>query len=195
MTQLSSGYAYQVGPRVSKALLVELQGYFRMRIEEIVRYPTDNAPEFLGLEAPFTEVLLERFYRKGCDLLEDYPERPYAGVLPWDVTAAECWNLFATDPEMNNVGRDPLKYGWRAVAYCLNAEELAIFKKQGFVGSGWLGKRSFGDAFYDLWTDDLPVYISSDAALQAWPYSFQSSLEEIDSHCHGHRVGEIGRGV
>ena len=49
MIQLSSGYAYQVGPRVSEALLVKSQGYFRMRIEEIVRYTMDNAPEFVGL--------------------------------------------------------------------------------------------------------------------------------------------------
>ncbi|MEM7387073.1 MAG: DUF3160 domain-containing protein, partial [Verrucomicrobiota bacterium] len=43
------------------------------------------------------------------------------------------------------------------------------------------GSASCADAFYDLWSDDLPVYISSDAVLHAWHYSFQTCLEEIDA--------------
>ncbi len=178
---LENAYAYQAGLGVPEGLLEGPQRYFRMRMETTVRYTTDNAADYLGLETPFTAALISRFYPEGRDLLVDYPERTYAGEHPWDVTTAAYWDLFATDPAVHNVDQDPEEDGWRAVDYRLNEEEMAIFRREGFVVSERLGTDTFGDAFYDLWTDDLPVFISTDAMLHAWHRSFQSSLEEIDA--------------
>ncbi len=177
---LANAYAYQGGLRVPSELLSGSQHYFRMRVEETVRYTTENADAYLGLDSPFTSALIERFFPQPSDLLSAYPERDDAGDLPWDVTMAEHWDLFDTDPAVNNVGRDPMVDGWRLVDYRLNDRERAIFEKQGFVVSGRLESETFGDAFYDLWIDDMPVFISTDALLQAWHYSFQRTLEEID---------------
>ena len=81
----------------------------------------------------------------------------YQGDLPWDVSTAEFWDLFDTDPAVNE-GRNPMDDGWRVVDYRLNAEEQAIFDKNdenGLVVSERLGTYTFGDTFYDLWTDAL----------------------------------------
>ncbi|MGK0187110.1 MAG: hypothetical protein ACI9R3_002896 [Verrucomicrobiales bacterium] len=188
---LTNAYAYQSGLRVPSELTEGEQRFFRFRTDETYHYTSDNAADYLGLEGIFTSALLERFFDKPVDLLTAYPSRSYLNDLPWDVSTAEFWNMFDTDPAVNNEGRDPMEDGWRAVDYRLNVEERAIFDKNGFVVSERLGTYSFGDAFYDLWTDDLPVYISTDALLQAWHYSFQKCLEEVDEIVMAHELGQI----
>src|SRR5689334_5611629 len=39
---------------------------------------------------------------------------------------------------------------------------------------------SFADVFYRLWKDDLPVFISCDAVLQAWHRTYDAMLEEVE---------------
>ena len=74
----------------------------------------------------------------------------------------------------------------------LDAEELALFQKNGFVVSERVAKwnhHSFGfdfastnpvDYYYKVWTDDLPVFISSDSILDAWHQTFVGMLEEME---------------
>src|SRR5437879_4260462 len=57
---------------------------------------------------------------------------------------------------------------------------MSVFKRNGFVVSERLGMRSFAHAFYRLWKDDLPVFISTDALLQAWHRTYDAMLEEIE---------------
>jgi hypothetical protein len=40
--------------------------------------------------------------------------------------------------------------------------------------------NSFGAVFYNLWRTDLPVFISTDALLQAWHRTFDALLEETE---------------
>ena len=192
---LDNPYAFQGGLRVPAALTGGEQQFFRFRTDQTVSYTTDNAAEYLGFEGTFTTALFDRYFDKPADLLKAYPAREYLGDLPWDVSTAEFWNLFDTDPAVNNVGRDPFKDGWRVVDYRLNADERAILDKNGFVVSERLGTYSFGDAFYDLWTDDLPVYISTDALLQAWHFSFQKCLEETDEIVMAYELESILSGM
>jgi hypothetical protein len=62
----------------------------------------------------------------------------------------------------------------------LNTNEFAIFETNGFVVSGRLGSYSFADSFYKIFTDELPVFFSCDAALHAWHRSYDAILEELE---------------
>jgi Protein of unknown function (DUF3160) len=62
----------------------------------------------------------------------------------------------------------------------LSSPELALFKTNGFVVSERLGANSFAQVFYNLWHNDLPVFISCDAVLQAWHRTYDAILEETE---------------
>ncbi|MBL9128353.1 MAG: DUF3160 domain-containing protein [Verrucomicrobiales bacterium] len=92
------------------------------------------------------------------------------------------------------------KYGdkdWRTWDFRLNDAELALFLRNGFVVSPRLGavnaprtlvtngvnfvvRSTFADVFYRIFNDDMPVFVSADAALHAWHYSFSRMLSEIE---------------
>jgi hypothetical protein len=104
----------------------------------------------------------------------------YLPGLSWDVTAAQFWKEFAAEPSQINVGKTNGQPGYRYADYRLNAEELEVFKKNGFVVSERLRSDSFAGAFYQLWHDDLPVFISCDALLHAWHRTYDAMLEEME---------------
>ena len=66
------------------------------------------------------------------------------------------------------------------VSLPLNTNEFAVFETNGFVVSGRLGSYSFADSFYKVFTADLPVLFSCDAALHAWHRSYGAMLEELE---------------
>jgi hypothetical protein len=65
----------------------------------------------------------------------------------------------------------------------LNQEELALFKRNGFVVSERMGGANFGELFYRIYSRDLPIFISSDALLHAWHRSYDAMLQEIEENC------------
>ncbi|MEZ5329721.1 MAG: DUF3160 domain-containing protein [Verrucomicrobiales bacterium] len=105
---------------------------------------------------------------------------PYLEDLTFDPTQAPFWKEFNTSPEDHNAQLpvdDPER---RLHDFRLNEGELSLFRKNGFVVSERLQRKTFVDMFYDIWTDDLPVFISSDAMLQAWHRTYVSMLEETE---------------
>ena len=58
-----------------------------------------------------------------------------------------------------------------------------MFQTNGFVVSQRLERRSFADVYYDLYTDDLPVFVTADSVLQAWHRSIVTMLAEIEETC------------
>ena len=87
----------------------------------------------------------------------------YAPGLSWDPTTAKYWDLFSPN-----------------AAFQLNATELAMFITNGFVVSRRLGSGSFADLYYRIFKGDLPVFVSTDAILQAWHRSYGNMLEELE---------------
>lgn len=87
----------------------------------------------------------------------------YLPQISFDPTTAEFWNLFNANTNFQ-----------------LNAQEFAVFQTNGFVVSERLGTYSFGDALWNIFKSDLPVYFSADAALQAWHFSYRAMLEELE---------------
>ena len=104
----------------------------------------------------------------------------YLPGISWDPTTAQYWEQFNADPNVVNEGKQEGDPGYRTFDARLNPQELALFKTNGFVVSERLGANSFAEVFYNLWHNDLPVFISCDALLQAWHRTYDAMLEEIE---------------
>ena len=74
-------------------------------------------------------------------------------------------------------------------------QELAVFKKNGFVVSERLGAPSCGEIFTRLWQDDLPVFIATDAILHAWHRSYDMMLAELEETYLFENVRQIIEGM
>jgi len=90
------------------------------------------------------------------------PTNQYLPQITFDPTTAEFWGQFDQG------------------SFHLNTNEFSVFQTNGFVVSERLGTYSFADSFYNIFTHDLPVFFSCDAALHAWHRSYQAMLEEIE---------------
>jgi hypothetical protein len=104
----------------------------------------------------------------------------YLPRISWDPTTASFWGAFNADIDIVNRGKQEGEPGFRTVDYRLNGPELAAFRDKGFVVSERLKGQSFAEVFYKLWQNDLPVFISTDALLQAWHRTYDAMLEEIE---------------
>jgi hypothetical protein len=102
----------------------------------------------------------------------------YLPQITFDPTTAEFWSEFNTDPAVYNATNSP--YYWRYVDYRLNPAEFAVLQTNGFVVSQRMERESFADVYYDIYTEDLPVFVSTDSILHAWHRSFDTMLEEIE---------------
>jgi hypothetical protein len=117
---------------------------------------------------------------------------PFLPQISFDPTAVEFWEQFNLDPAVHNATNptDP-----RLTDFRLNTNEFAIFQTNGFVVSGRLGTYSFPDAFYRIFTDDLPVFFSADAALHAWHRSYLGMLEEVEETFLAPRLQSVLQGM
>ncbi|HLF19465.1 MAG TPA: DUF3160 domain-containing protein, partial [Bacteroidota bacterium] len=62
----------------------------------------------------------------------------------------------------------------------LTTDERALLQKHGFVVSERLSRKSFGDAFVEIFHRDLPVFVSTDAILHAMHMSYDVMLKKIE---------------
>ena len=102
----------------------------------------------------------------------------YLPQISFDPTTAQFWDDF------NNKKN-----------FQLNTEELAIFKRNGFVVSERLGGDNFADLFYRIYSHDLPVFVSADALLHAWHRSYDAILEELEETYLSSSLDEILEGM
>jgi hypothetical protein len=139
-----------------------------------------------------------------------YPGKArYLERLSWDPTTAKFWDKFNLDPNAPGAEvrqRGPHAKMWaqqrqqlaaqqgkpisldKAMMqpaagmydFRLNRDELAHFKRNGFVVSERMGAKSPTDLFYRIYQRDLPVFITSDALLHAWHRSYDAMLEELE---------------
>ncbi len=66
--------------------------------------------------------------------------------------------------------------------YKFTSGEKALLEKHSFVVSDRLKKPDFNAWFYDIYRKDLPVFISSDAILNATHTSFDNILSDLEQH-------------
>lgn len=155
--------------------------------------PAEGGAEVFGYQATFDAALNRIGQLSTDDFARLYPSgAEYLPGLSWDPTTATFWDLFSADPALVNQGKNYGEPGYRSHDYRLNARELELFRRNGFVVSErlafngvapWPGGSipTMGNAFYQLWYNDLPVFISTDALLHAWHRTYQLMLEELET--------------
>lgn len=137
--------------------------------------------EVLGYGDAFAEQLQRIGQISPEEFATIYAPAPnYLPGISWNPTEARFWSEFNADPETVNEGKEPDQPGYRTTDFRLDAAEQAVFTRNGFVVSERLGAPSFAEVFYHLWHNDLPVFISCDALLQAWHRTYDAILEEVE---------------
>jgi hypothetical protein len=122
--------------------------------------------EVFGYDEQFADQLASLGLMSVSAFATNTPQPPYLPQISWDPTTAQFWTNF------NASGRP---YDFR-----LDTNELAVFRTNGFVVSERLGSASFADAYYRIFNDELPVFITADSILQAWHRTYDSMLEELE---------------
>ncbi|KAH7488727.1 uncharacterized protein KRP23_2672 [Phytophthora ramorum] len=84
----------------------------------------------------------------------------------------------------------PLKKN-RRYDFRLEPDEKAKLAGNGIVVSDRMQSKSFGDVYYQLYSDDLPVFVTADSILHAWHRSFDAFLVEIETACLAPTLHEI----
>ncbi len=102
----------------------------------------------------------------------------YLPQISFDPTTAEFWDSFSIDPAVWNATNS--YWNQRHTDFRLNATEFAVFQTNGFVVSQRMERPSFADIYYDIYTSDLPVFVTADSILQAWHRTFVTILAEIE---------------
>lgn len=92
--------------------------------------------------------------------------------------------------QLHSIGsfKDNVDIPWESVlhrdvieaSYELTAYEKALLRSNGFVVSERLRNDSFVGHLSDIWRDDLPLYISTDAILHAVHYYYDTILVQIE---------------
>jgi hypothetical protein len=153
--------------------------------------PEQAAAEPFGYTAAFDEEL----GRIGPITPHQFAQRygaksAYLPRLTWDPTTAQFWDRLQADPK--DVRVNPKKQPWGPpFDFRFNDQELALFRRNGFVVSERLGDRDCAGVFYRIYSRDLPVFISTDAVLHAWHRSYDALLEEIEGAFLVETLGEI----
>lgn len=65
--------------------------------------------------------------------------------------------------------------------YALTEAEINLIRRNGFMVSQRLSRKSFGQAFGEIWHKDLPLFISTDAILHAIHMSYDAILKRIET--------------
>jgi hypothetical protein len=140
----------------------------------------DPGPGIYGFSSAYAKHLHDVAQISLEDFAASFPTENGLLQIDWDPTTARFWTEFNTDPADHNRALPLGDPEQRKFDFRLNAQELALFKKNGFVVTERLGALSFGELLYRLYNDDLPLYLSSDVILQAWHRSYASMLRELE---------------
>jgi hypothetical protein len=156
--------------------------FFQFKNTTTAETPSYNA-QFDGFLNQFEDMAIDEFSERYSPLgssRRSEPVQPYLEKLSFDPTSAPFWSEFNTSPEEHNAALPANETARRQHDFRLSEKELAVYRKNGFVVSERLQRDTFVDMLYDIWSDDLPVFISSDALLQAWHRSYLAMLEETE---------------
>ncbi|MGD8415024.1 MAG: DUF3160 domain-containing protein, partial [Candidatus Latescibacterota bacterium] len=108
----------------------------------------------------------QEYFAKHTDLtaaglMAEYPSGSFARTAPADLSAARF-------------GPDIHTY------LSLTADEVELIEKHGFAVSERVSYPSFGRALMEVFVNDLPVYVSSDAILHALHMSYDEILKDVE---------------
>lgn len=131
-----------------------------------------------GYTAAFKEEIQNIGQISSQEFIQLYPnDSEYLTRITWDPKTAEFWDKFNTDPAIHTQDSKQHK---RNYDFSLDQEEYSAFSQNGFVVSERLGAQSFAEMFYRIFTNDLPVFVSTDSILHAWHRSYDKALQELE---------------
>jgi hypothetical protein len=139
--------------------------------------------QVLGYDLEFSALLTQIGQLSVQDFATNGGNISYLPQLTWDPTTAQYWTNFSSTNVYNDSVPDYRSFSSSTnfpYNFLLDADEMAVFKTNGFVVSERLGSASFGDAYYRIFNADLPVFITADSVLHAWHRSYQNMLEELE---------------
>lgn len=149
--------------------------------------PAKPGPDRFGFAAAFDAELRATGQVGPQELAARHPAPAYLPRPSWDVTTAKFFDKLNVDkvvkPGQSVKSADGRTYQQPPTelpGYKLTADELAAYRRNGFVVSERLGGRSFGQVYYDVYSRDLPVFVTSDSVLHAWHRSYDAMLEELE---------------
>ncbi len=172
----------------------------------------------LGYTAAFEKAVAKIGQITPDEFARRYPGRAdYLSKLTWDPTTAKFFDQLMMDPNREGAevrakgrfaelfaraegrpvgeGKPPMRKAKGLYDFRLNADELAHFKRNGFVVSERMGSHSCTDQFYRVYERDLPVFVSADAILHAWHRTYDAMLEEIETTYLSLVLGDILAGM
>ena len=82
--------------------------------------------------------------------------------------------------EINSSYNDALYFELIDSIYNLTEYEKSLLEDNGFMVSERLRKVSFGKALLEIFNDDLPVFVSTDAVLHAFHVSYDRILQDME---------------
>lgn len=153
---------------------------------DLAAAPAQADPDPFGYSAAFDLELRKVGQITPGQFAAAYPAPAALPGLSWDPTTARFFDkLHVAKVVKPGAKRDlngsPYQYPPTELpGYKLTTDELAAFKRNGFVASERLGGFSFGQAYYDIYSRDLPVFVSSDSVLHAWHRSYDAMLGELE---------------
>ncbi len=149
--------------------------------------PVKPGPDPFGYSAAFDLEIKNVGQITPQQFAARYPTPQYLGKLSWNPTTAKFFDQVNAEKVKKPGGKTLAANGIEYMrpdeelpGYKLAPNELAAFKKNGFVVSERLGGKSFGQLYYDVYHRDLPVFVSSDSVLHAWHRSYDAMLEELE---------------
>jgi hypothetical protein len=156
----------------------------------------DGGAQVLGYDAAFDAELQRIGQISTAEFQSRYGvTNEYLQTFGWDPTTATYWDRFNIDPAVNNEGLSRTNKGYRYYDFRLNDAELDLLRRNGFVVSERRASLTFAESFYRLWNDDMPVFVSTDAMLQAWHRSYDNMLIELEHFWLNKLVGDMLEGM
>ena len=101
-----------------------------------------------------------------------------------DISPTELYNLYPSDIFAESVSafteNDVLFFKPIDSIYNLTNDEKSLLMRNGFMATERLSKNTFIDQFWDVYKNDLPVFISTDAILHAFHTSYDEILKDLE---------------
>jgi len=156
------------------------QRFFRVRRTDTPVYLASGGADVFGYSTALAERLSFNTDITPGNFAALYPSGASLAGVSFDVTTAEFYDKWNTDPAVWNAALPPGSTDQRLFDFRLDLASQQKLAANGFVVSEPRGSISFTDLYYKIWTDDLPVFVTSDSILHAWHRTWITMLEEIE---------------
>jgi hypothetical protein len=175
--------------------------YYRLARQNDGTATASGGEAILGYASKLAEELqkIGQISPEDFGALYGWPEGHYLAGLGWDPALCVNWKDFMPVAGQDVAYPPPSSSDqWftpNIVNFRLNEAESKVLQQQGFVASERLGAYSFPEAFYQVLMKDRPVFVSTDAILQAWHRSYEDLLEEMEEVFLAPAMGKILDGM